>query len=201
MENFNEIELTPEEPVPREMRPWRAVFLMIATLLLWCGSMLLVLDLAANASGTHGQVAMIGLVLVAIGGSCLWADFFEVTSWFARERWVTGRASTEENNQAEAHEGHVQEVSASQPRSHEGYSPPSIGALLQWRQLAKDWRLSSAWHSLISPRQASDKYHSANVSDEPESLPHPALAPIRPYQRIFLDLDRQVGECQLHSER
>ncbi len=25
-----------------------------------------------------------------------------------------------------------------------------------------------------------------------------ALAPIRPYQRIFLDLDRQVGECQLH---
>ena len=90
MENFNEIELTPEEPVPREMRPWRAVFLMIATLLLWCGSMLLVLDLAANASGTHGQVALIGLVLVAIGGSCLWADFFEVTSWFARERWVTG---------------------------------------------------------------------------------------------------------------
>ena len=90
MENFNEIELTPEEPVPREMRPRRAVFLMIATLLLWCGSMLLVLDLAANASGTHGQVALIGLVLVAIGGSCLWADFFEVTAWFARERWVTG---------------------------------------------------------------------------------------------------------------
>ena len=90
MERFNEVELTPEEPVPREMRPWRAVFLIIATLLLWCGSMLLVLDLAANASGTHGQVALIGLVLVAIGGSCLWADFFEVTSWFAHERWVTG---------------------------------------------------------------------------------------------------------------
>ena len=132
MENFNEIELTPEEPVPREMRPWRAVFLMIATLLLWCGSMLLVLDLAANASGTHGQVALIGLVLVAIGGSYLWADFFEVTSWFARERWVTGHvpriheipkvlhkraASADENSQAEAHEGHVQEVSASQARS------------------------------------------------------------------------------------
>ena len=133
MENFNETE-PPEEPVPREMRPRRAVFLMIATLLLWCGSMLLFLDLAANASGTHGQVALIGLVLVAIGGSCLWADFFEVTSWFARERWVTGHvpsrihaaflpkvlhkrgASTEENNQAEAHEGHVQEVSASQAR-------------------------------------------------------------------------------------
>ena len=97
--------------------------------------MLLVLDLAANASGTHGQVAMIGLVLVAIGGSCLWADFFEVTSWFARERWVTGHvpprihavprvlhkrgASAEENSQAEAHEGLVQEVSASQPRSHD----------------------------------------------------------------------------------
>ena len=80
MENFNETELTPEEPVPREMRPRRAVFLMIATLLLWCGSMLLFLDLAANASGTHGQVALIGLVLVAIGGSCLWADFFEVTA-------------------------------------------------------------------------------------------------------------------------
>ena len=86
----NEIEPTPEEPVPREMTPRRAGFLMIATLLLLCGSMLLFLDLAANASGTHGQVAMIGLVLVAIGGSCLWADFFEVTSWFARERWVTG---------------------------------------------------------------------------------------------------------------
>ena len=129
----NEIELTPEEPVPREMTPRRAGFLMIATLLLLCGSMLLFLDLAANASGTHGQVAMIGLVLVAIGGSCLWADFFEVTSWFARERWVTGHvpprihavpkvlhkrgASAEENSQAEAHEGHVQEVSASQARS------------------------------------------------------------------------------------
>ena len=129
----NEIELTPEVPVPREMTPRRAGFLMIATLLLLCGSMLLFLDLAANASGTHGQVAMIGLVLVAIGGSCLWADFFEVTSWFARERWVTGHvprihevpkvlhkrgASAEENSQAEAHEGHVQEVSTSQPRSH-----------------------------------------------------------------------------------
>ena len=87
MEKFNEIALTVDR---REMRTRRAVFLMIATLLLWCGSMLLVLDLAANASGTHGQVALIGLVLVAIGGSCLWADFFEVTSWFARERWVTG---------------------------------------------------------------------------------------------------------------
>ena len=132
MENFNEIERTPEEPVPREMTPRRAVFLMIATLLLLCGSMLLVLDLAANASGTHGQVALIGLVLVAIGGSYLWADFFEVTSWFARERWVTGHvpriheipkvlhkraASADENSQAEAHEGHVQEVSASQARS------------------------------------------------------------------------------------
>ena len=63
---------------------------MIATLLLLCGSMLLFLDVAANASGTHGQVAMIGLVLVAIGGSCLWADFFDVTSWFTRESWVTG---------------------------------------------------------------------------------------------------------------
>ena len=90
MESFNETELTTAEPVPREMTPRRAVFLMIATLLLWCGSMLLVLDLAANASGTHGQVALIGLVLVAIGGSCLWADFFEVTSWFARDRWITG---------------------------------------------------------------------------------------------------------------
>ena len=82
-------EPTPEEPVPREMTPRRAGFLMIATLLLLCGSMLLFLDLAANASGTHGQVAMIGLVLVAIGGSCLWADFFEVTSWFVRERSAT----------------------------------------------------------------------------------------------------------------
>jgi hypothetical protein len=32
----------------------------------------------------QGQVALIGLVLVAIGGSCLWADFFDVTAWFAR---------------------------------------------------------------------------------------------------------------------
>ena len=129
-------EPTPEEPLPREMTPRRAGFLMIATLLLLCGSMLLFLDLAANASGTHGQVAMIGLVLVAIGGSCLWADFFDVTSWFARERWVTGHvptgytaaflpkvlhkrgASAEENSQAEAPEGYVQEVSTSQPHSH-----------------------------------------------------------------------------------
>jgi len=80
-------EPTPEEPVPREMTPRRAVFLMIATLLLWCGTMLLVLDLAASAA--HGGPALIGLVLVAIGGSCLWADFFEVTSWFVRERSAT----------------------------------------------------------------------------------------------------------------
>ena len=111
----------------------RAVFLLIATLLLWCGSMLLVLDLAANASGTHGQVALIGLVLVAIGGSCLWADFFEVTSWFARERWVTAHvphmiqaaflpkvlqkkgASAEEKSQAgDADEGTSNGISAFQ---------------------------------------------------------------------------------------
>ena len=134
MENFNEIDVTPEEPVPREMRPWRALFLMIATLLLWCGSMLLVLDLAANASGTHGQVALIGLVLVAIGGSCLWPILLK-SPWFARERWVTGHvphmihaaflpkvlhkrgASAEEKSQAgEAYEGDIQEVSALQAR-------------------------------------------------------------------------------------
>ena len=131
MEKFHEIAVTADR---REMGMGRAVFLMIATLLVWCGNMLLALDLAANASGTHGQVALIGLVLVAIGGSCLWADFFDVTSWFARERWVTGHvppriqavpkvlhkrgASAEENSQAEAHEGHVQEVSTSQPHSH-----------------------------------------------------------------------------------
>src|SRR6185295_15747477 len=90
MEKFNEIDLTaeddltPEDSVPREMGMRRAVFLLIASLLLWCGSMLLVLDLA-NASGNQGQVALIGLFLVAIGGSWLWADFFEVTAWFARE--------------------------------------------------------------------------------------------------------------------
>ena len=128
MESFNETELTTAEPVPREMTMGRAVFLMIATLLLWCGSMLLVLDLAASASGTHGEPALIGLVLVAIGGSCLWADFFEVTSWFARERWVTahvphmihaaflpkvlykrGASADQENSQAgDADEGNVQ---------------------------------------------------------------------------------------------
>ena len=73
-----------KDKVLREMGLRRAVFLLIASLLLWCGSMLLVLDLA-NASGNQGQVALIGLFLVAIGGSWLWADFFEVTAWFARE--------------------------------------------------------------------------------------------------------------------
>ena len=107
---------------------------MIASLLLWCGSMLLVLDLA-NASGNQGQVALIGLFLVAIGGSWLWADFFEVTTWFAREasqrfddfkpvEVVVGRPKNhrtnrdllagafvdQENSQAgDADEGHVQE--------------------------------------------------------------------------------------------
>jgi len=88
MENFQQIAVTADR---REMGMGRAVFLMIATLLLWCGAMLLVLALAANASGTHHQVALIGLALVAIGGSCLWADFFEVTSWLTRERSVTAR--------------------------------------------------------------------------------------------------------------
>jgi hypothetical protein len=84
MDKFNEIDLTARDSVPREMGLRRAVFLLIASLSLWCGSMLLVLDLATNASGNQGQVALIGLVLVAIGGSCLWADFFDVTAWFAR---------------------------------------------------------------------------------------------------------------------
>jgi hypothetical protein len=90
MEKFNEIgltaedDLTAEDSVPREMGMRRAVFLLIASLLLWCGSMLLVLDLA-NVSGNQGQVALIGLFLVAIGGSWLWADFFGVTAWFTRE--------------------------------------------------------------------------------------------------------------------
>ena len=82
MEKFNEVDLTAED-FPREMGMRRAVVLLIGALLLWCGSMLLVLDLA-DASGNQGQVALIGLFLVAIGGSCLWADFFEVTTWFAR---------------------------------------------------------------------------------------------------------------------
>ena len=57
MEKFNEIDLTAEDSVLREMGLRRAVFLLIASLLLWCGSMLLVLDLA-NASGNQGQVAL-----------------------------------------------------------------------------------------------------------------------------------------------
>jgi hypothetical protein len=84
MEKFNEIDLTAEDSVLREMGLRRAVFLLIASLLLWCGSMLLILDLA-NASDNWAQVALIGLFLVAIGVSWLWADFFEVTTWFARE--------------------------------------------------------------------------------------------------------------------
>jgi hypothetical protein len=88
MERFNEINLTAaddliaEDSIPGEIGMRRAVFLLIATLLVWCGSMLLALDLA-NISGNQGQVALVGLVLVAIGGGCLWVDFFEVTSWFA----------------------------------------------------------------------------------------------------------------------
>jgi hypothetical protein len=73
-----------EDKVLRKMGLRRAVFLLIASLLLWCGSMLLVLDLA-NASGNQGQVALIGLFLVAIGGGWLGGDFFEVTAWLARE--------------------------------------------------------------------------------------------------------------------
>jgi hypothetical protein len=48
MDKFNEIDLTAEDSVPREMGLRRAVFLLIASLSLWCGSMLLVLDLATN---------------------------------------------------------------------------------------------------------------------------------------------------------
>jgi hypothetical protein len=100
--------------------------------ILGCGSMLLVLDLA-NISNNQGQVALIGLSLVAIGGTWLWADFFEVTAWFtrgARQRVVpvevvverpknhrtnrdglhAGAFVDQENSQArDADEGHVQE--------------------------------------------------------------------------------------------
>jgi hypothetical protein len=81
-----------ENSVAREMGMRRAIFLLIASLLLWCGSMLIFLDLA-NAGDNQGQVALIGLFLVAIGGSCLWVDFFEVTAWFARERHLHGAPS------------------------------------------------------------------------------------------------------------
>ena len=84
MEKFNKIDLTAKDSVPREMGMRRAVLLLVATLSLWCGSMLLVLDLI-NTSNNQGQVALIGLSLVAIGGTWLWADFFEVTAWFTRE--------------------------------------------------------------------------------------------------------------------
>ena len=84
IKKFNKIGPTDEDSVPREMGMRRAVLLLVATLSLWCGSMLLVLDLA-NISNNQGQVALIGLSLVAIGGTWLWADFFEVTAWFTRE--------------------------------------------------------------------------------------------------------------------
>ena len=108
----------------------RAIVLLITSLLLWCGSMLLFLDLA-NDSDNQGQVALIGSLMAAIGGSWLWADFFGVTAWFAHKRWVTdhvphrihsafmprvlhkrGAFVDQENSHApigDADEGHVQE--------------------------------------------------------------------------------------------
>ena len=127
METFNEIDLTADR---REMGIGPAIVLLIASLLLWCGSMLLFLDLA-NVSDNQWQVALIGSLMAAIGGSWLWADFFEVTAWFARERWVTGYIAQEippafmpkvlhkrgafvdqENSQAGDAEDQVQEVGA-----------------------------------------------------------------------------------------
>ena len=61
MEKPNEIDLTADR---QEMRTGRAIFLLIAMLLLWCGSMLLSLDLA-NVSGNHWQVALIGSLMAA----------------------------------------------------------------------------------------------------------------------------------------
>ena len=91
MEKFNEIDLTADR---REMGMGRAIVLLIASLLLWCGSMLLFLD-HANVSDNQWQVALIGSLMAAIGGSWLWADFFGVTAWWARERWVTGYIAQE----------------------------------------------------------------------------------------------------------
>ena len=130
MEKFNEIDLTADR---REMGMGRAIVLLIASLLLWCGSMLLLLDLVdlANVSDNQWQVALLGSLMAAIGGSWLWADFFGVTAWLARERWVTGYIAQEippafmpkvlhkrgafvdqENSQAGDAEDQVQEVSA-----------------------------------------------------------------------------------------
>ena len=136
MEKFNEIDLTADR---REMGMGRAIVLLIASLLLWCGSMLLFLDLA-NVSDNQWQVALIGSLMAAIGGSWLWADFFGVTAWFARERWVTGYIAQEippafmpkvlhkrgafvdqENSQAGDAEDQVQEVGASQAGDAEGH--------------------------------------------------------------------------------
>ena len=73
------IDPTSEDSVPREMGMRRAFALLIAVLMLSCGWMLLFLDLA-NASANQGQVAF--SLMAAIGGTFVWADYFEVTAWF-----------------------------------------------------------------------------------------------------------------------
>lgn len=89
MEKFNEIHSNAEDSGGQELGMERAIVLLITSLLLWCGSMLLFLDLA-NRGDNQGRVALIGSLMATIGGGWLWADFFGVTNWFVRKRSVKG---------------------------------------------------------------------------------------------------------------
>ena len=61
----------------------RVIFLLIASLLLWCGTLLLYLSLY-DISQSQGRAAWVGAFLGAIGGIWLWTLFFGATLDFPR---------------------------------------------------------------------------------------------------------------------
>ena len=54
---------------------WRVISLLMASLLLWCGTLLLYLSLY-DTGQSQGKAACLGALLATLGGIWLWARFF-----------------------------------------------------------------------------------------------------------------------------
>jgi hypothetical protein len=95
----------------------RVISLLMASLLLWCGDLLLYLCLYDN-SQSHGRVASVGALLAALGGSWLWARFFGVradfASWWLLLNVVTARHITARTHAMDV--GHVGTVTEETPK-------------------------------------------------------------------------------------
>lgn len=79
---------------------WRVISLLMASLLLWCGTLLLYLSLY-DTGQSQGKAACLGALLATLGGIWLWARFFGLSPQFAT-RWNLLLNSSESRAQKNA---------------------------------------------------------------------------------------------------